>query len=269
MNCWIMGLFGLVMLLGCHGKTENRANAKIIDYCRNIDYADTAVLHQDKAMAKIMHDFVVLMKSFHPDAIKEALDIFMNGIKNDEKSLQLANHYAYLLLDNPNSGLRNADHYIMYMESLLNTQGIPESIVERTKENLRKANLNRVGTIANDFRFIDRDGNEETLHNFKANHLMLIFYDPECPHCRELLKDKAANPRVNAAIESGELTVLAVYAEGKRDVWEKTKDDMPEQWTVAYDLTGILDQELYDLPAMPIAYALSKEKRVLSKDLPW
>lgn len=41
---------------------------------------------------------------------------------------------------------------------------------------------------------------------------------------------------------------------------------MPANWLVGYDLTGILDAETYDLPAMPTPYLLDGDKRVILKD---
>ncbi|MDE5871297.1 MAG: DUF5106 domain-containing protein, partial [Muribaculaceae bacterium] len=92
---------------------------------------------------------------------------------------------------------------------------------------------------------------------------------PECPHCPAILQKIARDPKVNAAINANALKVLAIYAEGKRDVWEKTKSEMPSKWTVGYDLSDILDNDLYDLPAMPIVYLLDGEKRVIIKDMQW
>lgn len=88
-------------------------------------------------------------------------------------------------------------------------------------------------------------------YNTKGKEIMIIFYDPECTHCADILDMIAGSQRVVESINEGELAVLAVYAEGKKDVWEKTKRDLPENWIVGYDMTGILENEMYDLPAMP------------------
>ncbi len=60
--------------------------------------------------------------------------------------------------------------------------------------------------------------------------------------------------------------MLAIYVEGQRDIWERTKRDLPANWIVGYDLTGILEAELYDLTAMPIPYLLDSTLCVLLKD---
>lgn len=139
-------------------------------------------------------------------------------------------------------------------------------VKERGAGRLKIALLNRPGSIATDFHYLTSRGERLSLHELKSECTLLVFYDPECPHCSDILKILARDKRVNFAISAGHLKILAVYAEGHRDVWERTKGDMPQNWIVGYDLTGVLDNNLYDLPAMPILYLLDSEKRVLLKD---
>lgn len=272
-SLFIAILFGVI---GCakkerHNVTKEKSEATppIVSYCCSIDYSDTASLHTDKKMAKYMTDIVKLMMQSDSTATSNALEIFFKGLGGDGESLRSAASRADLYLNNPASPVRNETLYIRFLQSLLNASGIPEDLIDKATDQMRKANLNRKGTIATDFRYIDRDGNQGNLHSLTSQQTMLVFYDPECPHCPPILDKIAKNQDVNSSIDAGELKVLAVYAEGKRDVWEKTKAEMPSKWTVCYDLSNILDNDLYDLPAMPIVYLLDGEKRVLIKDMLW
>lgn len=67
-------------------------------------------------------------------------------------------------------------------------------------------------------------------------------------------------------VSGGALRVLAVCAEEDRALWERTKSDLPADWTVAYDVSGILQKELYVLPAMPTIYVLDSDNTVVLKD---
>ena len=173
---------------------------------------------------------------------------------------------AYRRWGSPSSPYRNEERYIDFLNRFLAVDTLSEELRLRAEDRLRRASLNRRGTIANDFEFIDRNGRRGTLHGTQCHNIMLIFYDPECPHCGDILRELANAPGINGAIADGALTVLAIYTEGKRDVWDSTKAAMPANWTVGYDLTGILDRELYDIPAMPIIYLLDSTHTVLLKD---
>lgn len=197
--------------------------------------------------------------------------------KDGDRSGQSAPHagqYDPYLLDSiaygrwgdPSSPYRDEERYISFLNRFLACDTLPETLRLRAEERLRVASLNRVGSIAHDFEFVDRHGRRGSLHATAGDRIMLIFYDPECPHCNDILRELAASPDLNEAIASGGMTVIAIYAEGKRDIWERTKGDLPAAWQVGYDLTGILDSELYHLPAMPVIYLLDPDHRILLKD---
>lgn len=252
-----------------HGGDAEAEGQSVAAFCRAIDYADTASMHDQKEMAAIMAGIVNTMQKSDSTDIADGLNVFLTGLQGDPESMRSAMKYASLYLGNPASPSRDDRLYLLFLKSLLKIRDIPEDIGENARERMRKTLLNCRGAIANDFRYIDRDGREGTLHAQKAAQTLLVFYDPECPHCPEILKRIATDPKVNRGIHAGALKVIAVYAEGKRDVWEKSKNDLPASWTVAYDLTGILDSELYDIPAMPTVYLLDSDCRVLIKDMPW
>lgn len=180
--------------------------------------------------------------------------------------LWTADSIAYLRWGSPASPYRDEARYIAFLDSLLATDSLPETLREHAEHRKSIAMLNRPGSIAADFRFIERHGNESRLHDLKSPLTLLVFYDPECPHCGDILRTLASSNAINRAIAEKRLTVIAIYAEGKREVWDKTRNDLPENWLVGYDLTGILDEEIYDLPAMPTPYLLDSDKRVILKD---
>lgn len=244
----------------------NSSDHKIVQYVNSIDYDDVQSLHGAGAMTERMVELVKLMQVSDSASVRDGLDIFLNGMKRDARALSMVDSLANLYLNNPASPVRDENGYIAYLESLLSLDSIPENIREIGEESLRIAMLNRPGTLATDFRYLDRNGTKHSLHETIAEELLLVFYDPECTHCSEILESIAQDSNISESIATGKMKVLAIYAEGKRDVWEKTKMEMPLQWIVGYDLSDILDNDLYDLPAMPTIYLLDKNKKVKIKD---
>ena len=174
----------------------------------------------------------------------------------------LAEHY----LDDPNSPMRNEEHYILFLEALLSLPGLPEAERIRPAYRLETTRKNRPGTIAADFAYTDHRGKRQTLHGTPAPRLLLLFYDPACSHCAEILDALQESPALTRLIAAGELAVLAAYTEGDRRLWDETKAALPQEWTVGIDNSRIVERELYSLPAMPVIYLLDKDKRVLLKD---
>lgn len=195
---------------------------------------------------------------------------FIDRIRDNAAMLAVADSLVDQVLYNPMSPMRNEEMYIMFLREFLRCDSFPDYLRWREVENLRLVSQNRPGMIANDFRFIDRDGVTATLHSLftpeERSKLLLVFYDPDCSNCHKIISSLAIDSKINSDIDNGTLRVLAVYTEGNRDIWERTKDDMPMNWRVVYDLSGIVENDLYDLPSMPSLYRLSSTGRVELKD---
>ena len=263
----------VLMTCSCKGsvdkdhRSDNEASPyPIVSYCSAIDYSDVVALHDEELMTGRMVELTKLLLQSDSLSAQAGLSIFFEGIKRDSVALELSTRLADLYLNNPASPVRNEDKYIIFLTTLLKNDSIPSLVRERETERLGIASLNRPGSVASEFIFLDRHGKSQSLHSLSCDNLLLVFYDPECTHCADILNTLAEDQIVNSAINDGSLTVVAVYAEGKEDVWSVTKDELPANWIVAYDLSNIIDNTLYDLPAMPTLYLLDTDKRVLLKD---
>ncbi|MDE7378437.1 MAG: DUF5106 domain-containing protein [Paraprevotella sp.] len=106
---------------------------------------------------------------------------------------------ADLYLNNPASPVRNEGLYIEYLKILVATDGIPDFVRGRGTVRLRIASLNRPGTVA----ALTQKGRRLSLHELKSECTLLVFYDPECPHCAGILDEIAGDARVNTSIAEG------------------------------------------------------------------
>lgn len=228
--------------------------------------ADTLTLHDEEQMRMLMTELVKLLPVTDSVTTEKSLSYLFTNLKDDEKGLDLVIYYADMFLNHPSSPVRDESRYISFMTTLLSTDSLPESVRVRGEESVKIAKLNRPGTKATDFRFEDRKGIESSILSISSPYTLLVFFDPECTHCSEILEELEKNISLRESVESGKLIVQAIYAEGKRDVWEKNKNHLPQWWRVGYDITGILDNDLYNLPAMPTLYLLDSEKNVILKD---
>lgn len=116
---------------------------------------------------------------------------------------------------------------------------------------------NAPGTVAADFRFATPEHSECTLHTFLPGQpLTLIIYDPDCDHCRDVIKQ----------LNGLQGNVLALCVESTPQRWEQTRSALPEGWIKAFDRTGILDQDLYSAYSLPQVFLLDGERKVILKN---
>ncbi len=175
-----------------------------------------------------------------------------------DRAIEWAETYLY----DPASPYRNEEEYIRFLESLLDDQNVPEEKKLRPREQLKIVKKNRPGQQATDFSYLTREEEKSTLLSTPVDSLLLVvFFDPECPHCIETMK------QAFELVKDKDIKVLAVYTEGKQDIWDGFKDTFPKECIVGINEdTSILKKGLYDLIAMPTMYLLDKDKRVLLKD---
>ena len=148
-------------------------------------------------MTRLMIDIVKLMPYTDSLTTSRELNYFFNSISYVPASVAIADSLADLYLNNPASPVRDNELYIRFLRAMLSTDSIADFVRLRSEENLRMASLNREGTIANNISILDRSGLTRDLHSINAPHILLVFYDPECPHCSEILAEIAGCERIN------------------------------------------------------------------------
>ena len=243
-----------------------RADYILAHFWDGMDFDDPGRAHDSLFMEQNTVNYLSLVPHGSEGAAARSLGALLGRAAADSVTFALLTGLMERYLDDPNSPMRNETSYILYLEELLRLPGLSEYDRLRPAYKLETARKNRPGTVAADFAYIDRSGRRRTLHATPGERLLLIFYDPECLHCADILREVYASYVLRNRIAEKSLTVLAVYTEGNRTLWDETKGSMPQEWTVGFDLDGIVDRELYSIPAMPVMYLLDRNKTVLLKD---
>ncbi len=243
-----------------------RADYVMEHFWDKMDFSDTLRSRNRQFMEMNLVNYMSLFPHGSKQAVARSIGKLIGSTANDSAAFRLTTELLEQYLDEPDSPMRNEDFYILYLEQLLKLPGLSEAEHMRYASRLETANKNRPGTPATDFAYIDRKNRRRTLGNTPGNHILLIFYDPECSHCSTILEQVDRSPVVKNRIAKKELTVLAVYTEGNRTLWNETRHSMPQDWTVGFDTDSIVMRELYSIPAMPVMYLLDNDKKVLLKD---
>jgi len=244
-----------------------RADYILRHFWDKMNFSDTTRSHDKKFMELNIVNFMSLFPHGSEEAISQSIGGMLGKMANDTTSIYLVSEIIDRYLYEPNSPMLNEAYYILYLEELLRLPGLADEEKIRPAYRLEQAKKNRPGTIAADFAYVDRNGRRSTLHSTPAGkYLLLIFYDPECAHCVEILKQVSESRAITRSVGRGSLTVLAVYTEGNRKLWDETKASMPQEWLIGFDMSKIVERETYSIPAMPVMYLLDSKKKVLLKD---
>lgn len=251
---------------------EERKAYLLEHYWDRFSFADTALVNNREVTEQGFVNQISLLadgvtpKKVIRESLKNWCSQFMPEAQARQVMMQLADDYLY----NPNSPFYNEGLYGVYLETMLEV--LPEEDARRSSFDfkLRLLRRNKVGDKATDFTYYLPDGQKKSLAaiSTRGNRLLLVFYDPECESCHEVLREMTADASLAGAVKAGRVTVLAVYTEGNQDAWRKGLADMPEGWIIGTDRQKVKEEALYDLKAMPSLYLLDGQKRVLLKDAP-
>lgn len=171
------------------------------------------------------------------------------------------------ILYDPNSPLRNDEYYIPILEELAKSPLYDEYDRQIPQHTLHIVKQNRLGEVANDFRYTLPNGTQHSLHALDADYTILLFNNPGCEMCKEVIQEIEHSKRLSELSSKHRIVTLAIYPDEDIEAWRQYLPQMPKGWICGYDKEQRLTTErLYDLKAIPSLYLLDKSKHVLVKD---
>lgn len=228
---------------------------------RVIEY-DTACVMQ--AFADYAAYINVGVEPMRRDSLLRAL------IHRAEHSRPVLDLFAYVteeVLHDPNSPMRNDELYIPILEVLVESPLYDEYDRIAPRYDLELARQNRIGCVANDIAYTLANGKTGRLHNIDSDYLILMFSNPGCPMCREIIEQITSSPLINEMMENDLVEVLSIYPDADLEAWHSHLGDLPRRWINGYDKgMRITEARSYNLQAIPSLYLLDSEKRVIIKD---
>ena len=244
-----------------------RANYIIAHFWDAMDFRDTVRSRDKSFMEQNFANYISVFPYADEEARREAVATLLHKAEADSAAYRLLADVAEKYLYEPNSPMLSEDFYILFLEHLVTAPQLG-SKTTRLHWQLEAARKNRSGMTAADFSYTTREGVRTTLHQTHSEEqLLLLFYDPECEHCKEVMASLQQNATLNRLVAEKRLTVLAVYSGDDRDLWERDAAALPADWTVGYETGWLQDTGAYVLRAMPTLYLLDRNKRVIQKDV--
>ena len=178
------------------------------------------------------------------------------------------------------------DAVFVHLFEKYHSKGLTSWLNEKQMETIsRRAYMlmaNLIGAKAGDLEMLDTTGKAAALYNVEADYTVVIFWDPNCGHCKEEL------PRLDSIYEANwkkhNVKIYAVLsADSKEDlkpVWKQyIREHNIGDWINVYQSTEMEAAErtsqkpsyrqLYDVTMTPTLFLLDKEKRIIGKKLTW
>lgn len=239
---------------------QTRARYLAEHYWDRFDFADTTQLGNPDIVEQGFSNYLDFLPRFSKDIEQASIEIFARkafaNVHSKACFEKLTEHY----LQDPQSPFRNDEVYQRLLLEMAKQPLFDETERERLTYKAKVAGMNLPGTQATNFTFIDRQGRRHELAEYQDRPVILYFNDPDCEVCHATTQKLAAQLPTD-------IQVLAIYADTETDEWRKHPQPFPPTWTDGCSPEGeIVQQHLYDLPAMPTVYLLDKGNTVRLKD---
>lgn len=241
--------------------SSDRTDYVMSHFWDSMDFTDSLLTRNNKFMEQNFLNFINLMPYANVVNLQDLVDKFLDKANVDEETYSIVYDLAGKYLNNSDSPMRDEEYYIMFLNHAVKYGKLGEADRERAKFRLEMALKNRIGTLAADFNVITRDGEKYKLYKLLTEgYNILIFYDPDCNHCEEVLNRIEEAPILDRA------NVIAIDTEEDKELWEATCWNLPANWTVGFSLDPVQDEEIYVLPEMPTIYLIDGNGKILLKE---
>lgn len=245
-----------------------RAAYIIEHYWDAMDFRDTLRSHNVDFVEQNFANFVSVFPYADAQSQRNAAGRLLDCAKVDKEAYLLVAETAEKYLYDPNSPMLSEDYYMLFLEHLASSPVLDEYETVRYVWQLDAAKKNRPGMRAADFSYVTPEGRRRTLRETPCgSELLLIFYDPDCGHCKEIITALTEERLLNEMTADGRITVLAVHSGEQKSLWEETASQLPAGWLKGYESGLLQESGAYVLRAMPTIYLLNSRKEVVLKDV--
>jgi len=142
---------------------------------------------------------------------------------------------------------------------------VSSSNLTTIKEEVEKTEFNLIGMKGQDLKLPTMDGEWVSLHETEAPLTLLIFWEPNCGHCKKQI------PQIKKELfekyKNKGLKVFSVYTQKNVDKWE----EFIEKYEL-YDFINCYDphnqsnfRQFYNVYNTPVIYLLNKDKEIIAK----
>ena len=252
---------------------HERASYLLAHFWDSMSFDDTLRSRNPGFMEQNLVNYLSLFPHAPAEARTEAVHLLMQRAEADKPTYLLLAELAEKYLYTIGSPMQSEEHFIPFLEAIAHTPLLNDTEKSRPRFLLSAALKNRPGTIATDFAYFTSEGDHRTLHTTPSAHcLLLMFYNPDCTHCRQTIALLHADRLFKQMLHDGLLTVLAINTENTPETAShpeaapRAGNRLPTDWMAGTASHTLTDNELYILPSMPTLYLLDKEKHVLLKE---
>lgn len=238
-------------------------------YWDNVDFSDERLVYTP-VLGNKLEDYFKNYVKLIPDTFNRDADELVQKARASEEVFKYVVHWITSYAQESDIMGMDAvfvhmvEQYYMKGEAFWLNSGTLQKYIDRAKS----IAPNVIGNIAPEIRAKKKEGGDFSLHGVDAKYTVLVFWSPDCGHCREEI------PRVDSALQAEGwykkgVEVVGFNIDPETAKWnEVIKDKKIDSWIHVHDPERQSDyRQQYDVYGTPSIYILDKKKIIQGKKL--
>lgn len=247
---------------------ESRSSYLVAHYWDRFSFADSLqFMNQPEMVEQAVVDYVDLFRLVPAAEAENSLSALMDQASVTLNGFLFFYNTLEKYLYDATSPMRNEALFIPVLQKMMASNKLSDDDKLRPAMLLKSVSKNKVGSMAADFSYTKPDGSQHQLSEVQTPLTLLLFFDPECDDCHQVIMRLEKTDVLNQLTADRQLTVLAVYPGENKRLWQTMAQHMLPTWEIGMDESQtIYEKELYDILGFPSMYLLDQQKTVILKD---
>lgn len=247
---------------------ESRSSYLVAHYWDRFSFADSLqFMNQPEMVEQALVDYVDLFRLVPAAEAENSLSALMDQASVTLNGFLFFYNTLEKYLYDATSPMRNEALFIPVLQKMMASNKLSDDDKLRPAMLLKSVSKNKVGSMAADFSYTKPDGSQHRLSELQTPLILLLFFDPECDDCHQVIMRLEKTDVLNQLTADRQLTVLAVYPGENKRLWQTMAQHMLPTWEIGMDESQtIYNKELYDILGFPSMYLLDQHKTVILKD---
>lgn len=239
-------------------------NYNQLHYFDNINFADERLLLTPILHNKVEYYFSKVIIQ-NPDTIIKYVDLVAGKASANDEVFQYV--IRYFINTFQQSNIMGMDKVFVHVADTYYLSGkvtwLDEETMQKLREQVAKLRFNLIGNLAQDLKMETLTGEYAKLHEIKAKYILVMFWEPDCGHCKKVV------PKVweiYNQFNRDEFEVFAVYTQADKTHWGEYIEEKQYDWVNCWDPYNITNfRFFYNVYSTPTLYLLDKDKKIIAK----